>query len=110
MKNISKKIKELRLKRKLTLEELGNRINFNFSNLSKIERGVRDPTIELLEKLAEFYDLPITYFFGEQQEVPEELKQYGVEWVSVVEEAVNKDLTPDEIKAVIEMLNQLKNK
>ena len=49
MKNISKKIKDIRLKNGLTLEELGDRINFNYSNLSKIERGVRTPTLELLE-------------------------------------------------------------
>lgn len=110
MKNVSKKIKQLRDKRGYTLEELGDRINFNFSNLSKIERGVREPTLELLEKLADFYGVPLSYFFGEENAVPEELQKIGTEWVAVVEDLVEKNITPDEIKAVMDILDKMKSK
>lgn len=106
MKNISEKIRDIRLKKGLTLEELGDKINFNYSNLSKIERGVRTPTLELLEKLAEFYDVPLSYFFGEEADIPDELKKYGVEWITFVEEMTEKNITPDEIKAIMEILNK----
>lgn len=106
MKNISEKIRDIRLKKGLTLEELGDKINFNYSNLSKIERGVRTPTLELLEKLAEFYDVPLSYFFGEEAKIPDELKKYGVEWITFVEEMTEKNITPDEIKAIMEILNK----
>lgn len=108
MKNISKKIKELRMKNGYTLEELGNRINFNYSNLSKVERGLRDPTLELLEKLSAFYDVPLSHFFGEELPIPDELKAHGIEWVRVVEEAEKKEITPDEIRAAIELINEMK--
>lgn len=107
MKNISKKIRDIRLKKGLTLEELGDRINFNYSNLSKIERGVRSPTLELLEKLAEFYDVPLTYFFGEVKDPSEHLKKMGADWVAFVEEMEEKEITPDEIKAIMEILNKI---
>lgn len=108
MKNISKKIREARVKKGLTLEELGEKINFNYSNLSKIERGVRSPTLELLEKLAEFYEVPLSYFFGEEIEVPDPLKKIGVEWVTFAEEMEEKEITPDDIKAIMEILNKIK--
>lgn len=108
MENISKKIKDIRIKNGLTLEELGEKINFNFSNLSKIERGLRSPTLELLEKLAEFYEVPLSYFFGEAIEVPDQLKKIGTEWITFVEEMEEKEITPSEIKAIMEILNKMK--
>jgi transcriptional regulator with XRE-family HTH domain len=108
MKNISRKIKDLRVKKGYTLEELGDKINFNYSNLSKIERGIRPPTLELIEKLSEFYNVPLSYFFGEENPIPEELKKLGAEWVTVVEELKEKEITPEEIKAIIEILDRRK--
>lgn len=108
MKNISQKIKDLRHRKGYTLEELGEKINFNFSNLSKIERGLRSPTLELIEKLAEFYHVPLSYFFGEEQQMPDELKKMGAEWVAVVEKLNEKEFTPDEIEAIIEIAERFK--
>jgi transcriptional regulator with XRE-family HTH domain len=107
MKDISKKIREIRTKHGHTLEELGEKLNFNPSNLSKIERGIRKPQIELIEQMAKIYDVPLTYFFGEQQEAPEELKAIGADWVSFVEEMEEKNITPDEIKAIMELINKM---
>lgn len=110
MRNIGNKIRDIRIKNGHTLEELGDKLNFNPSNLSKIERGVRKPTIELIDQLAEIYDVPVNYFFGEQGEIPEELKEYGAEWVAFVEEMQEKNLTPDEIKAIIAIAKAKLNK
>lgn len=110
MRNIGNKIRDIRLKHGHTLEELGDKLNFNPSNLSKIERGVRKPTIEIIEQLARIYDVHITYFFGEQGEVQEELKNLGAEWVSFVEEMQEKNFTPDEIKAIIAIAKAKLNK
>lgn len=107
MEHISKKIREIRTKNGDTLEELGEKLNFNPSNLSKIERGIRKPHIELVEQISKIYDIPLTYFFGEPQEVPEELKEIGAEWVSFVEEMEEKNITPEEIKAIIEVMNKM---
>jgi transcriptional regulator with XRE-family HTH domain len=107
MKDISNKIREIRKKHGHTLEELGERLNFNPSNLSKIERGLRKPTIELIEQLMEIYEVPLTYFFGEEADVPDELKKIGVEWISFVEEMENQDITPEEIKAILEIVKKV---
>lgn len=62
MKGVGKKIREIRIKNKDTLEQLGKKLNFNYSNLSKIEREVRTPSIELIEEIARLYEVPLSYF------------------------------------------------
>lgn len=66
---IGRKIKELRDSRKLTVRELGSNIGMSFSHISKIERGENSPSIETLEKLAEFFNIDISYFFIEQKDL-----------------------------------------
>lgn len=118
MKGVGSKIREIRIKNNDTLKDLGKKLNFNYSNLSKIEREVRTPSIELIEEIAKLYDVPLSYFFGQEQEIPKELKDIGVEWIAVAEELKEKmspeeaktiaALTPEEIKAVINLVSQMK--
>lgn len=108
MKKYGIKIRELREKHGDTLEELGKKLNMSFSTLGKYERGERKIATELLEQIAAVYDMPLSYFFGEEIEIPEELREYGVEWVTVIKEAVDKNITPDEIRAILDILNKVK--
>lgn len=66
MEHIGRKIREIRLERGKTLKEMGEEINFNYSNLSKVERGLRRPTVELLEKVSKKYNVEINYFFKDE--------------------------------------------
>jgi transcriptional regulator with XRE-family HTH domain len=59
------KIKVLRKKNGDTLKELANKINYDYSSLSKIERSIYQPSLELLEKIADVYNINMVYFFGE---------------------------------------------
>lgn len=107
MKNIGKTIRELRLKNGDSLEDLGKKVNFNFSNLSKIERGERKPSIELLEQISTIYDVKLSYFFGEEGEVPEEWKEIGVEWVAFAKDMKEKNITPEEMNNVLEFMKKM---
>ncbi len=110
MKQIGNRIKELRKEKGMTLKDLGDAINFNYSNLSKIERGDRKPTLELLESLADFFNKDISYFFGNKEEVPEELQKLGVEWLAFSKEMKEKDISIDELRALAETIAAIKNK
>jgi transcriptional regulator with XRE-family HTH domain len=59
------KIKVLRKKHNDTLKDLSNKINYDYSNLSKIERGIYQPSLELLKKIANIYNVDMNYFFEE---------------------------------------------
>lgn len=59
------KIKKIRLKHKDTLKDLADKVDYNFSNLSKVERGVYRASLDLIKKISEVYDVNPNYFLGE---------------------------------------------
>lgn len=58
-KRMRLKIKETRKKFGDTLQSLAKKINYDYSNLSKVERGVYTPTLDLLHKIATVYNMEI---------------------------------------------------
>lgn len=71
-KLLSDKWRESREKMGLTLEEVSAQVGISTSYLSKIENGLANISIELLNKLAIFYGESILYFFeleGEERVV-----------------------------------------
>lgn len=108
MNKYGKKIRSLREKHKDTLEEAAKKLSMSWSSLGKYERGERKVTPELLEEVANVYDVPLSYFFGEEGEVPDELKDVGVEWIAFAKEMDSKEITPDEIKAILEIVKKYK--
>ncbi|CDI58581.1 helix-turn-helix transcriptional regulator [Lactobacillus helveticus] len=61
MKN---RIKELRQKNNLTLKELGQKVGMANNTLSQYETGKREPKLETLKKLADYFDVPVPYLQG----------------------------------------------
>ncbi|WP_245592384.1 helix-turn-helix domain-containing protein [Ectobacillus panaciterrae] len=62
------KIKELRKKNGDTLKSLAEKINYDYSNLSKIERGIYAPSLTLLQRIANIYGVDIRYFIESKGE------------------------------------------
>ncbi|GIN88659.1 hypothetical protein J6TS2_50450 [Heyndrickxia sporothermodurans] len=106
---IGKKIKQLRNDKGLSLRKLGAAIDYDPSHLNRIENG-SEPSIKLLEKLAEYFEVDISYFFGEQTEIPTELKNAGTEWITFIDEMNEKELTPHQIKTVLEIFDKYNKK
>lgn len=70
------KIKEIRIQKKLTQEEVSNATGISYSMLTKLENGHRGSSDETKRKLADFYGKSIPYLFfsdsitkSEKQEV-----------------------------------------
>jgi transcriptional regulator with XRE-family HTH domain len=105
--NIRKNMKKIRLERDLSLSQVAEAVQFDTSNMSKIENGKREPTINLLEKLADFYGVSLSYFFGEEVHFPKELKEVGVEWITFANNMKKKDLTPEEITKILDIIKSL---
>lgn len=57
-------LKELRIDKDITLEEVANAIGSTKSMISKYERGEHEPGLNKLRKLADFYDVSLDYLFG----------------------------------------------
>jgi transcriptional regulator with XRE-family HTH domain len=68
MDNIGMRVKTIRKKHKDTLKALAEKIDYDWSNLSKIERGIYTVSTEILEKIAKVYNIDISYFFYGEDE------------------------------------------
>ncbi|MPQ43182.1 helix-turn-helix domain-containing protein [Clostridium tarantellae] len=62
IKDVGKKIKELRLEKKLTLKELSNKTDFSIGFLSQLERGLTTIAIDSLQRIAKELAVDISYF------------------------------------------------
>lgn len=60
---IGEKIKQFRLQKKLSLREMGRRLNISYSYLSRVENGKQKPHLDLLESLASVLDVKVADFF-----------------------------------------------
>ncbi|MDF0727779.1 helix-turn-helix transcriptional regulator [Cytobacillus sp. S13-E01] len=111
VKHIGDRIKELRIEHGMTLKELGEAIQFNYSNLSKIERGSRKPAIDFLENLSNYFDIEISYFFGEQKSTVNELdpNSLDLEIRYLAEEMKQKNISIEELKDLASTLGKMKN-
>ena len=63
--DIGQKIKALRKKRKLTLQDVANETGFSPALISQIENNNVSPPIATLSKIARFFDVKMSYFFEE---------------------------------------------
>lgn len=63
--NLSKRIKDLRSKNKLSQDQLSKKANLPFSTLAKIESGYTpNPSMETLIKIADAFDIAIDELLG----------------------------------------------
>ncbi|MCL6587805.1 MAG: helix-turn-helix transcriptional regulator [Anoxybacillus sp.] len=108
-KEVGEKLKKLREKKGYTMRYVGEKLGMDYSYISKIEKG-HLPSIKVLKEIAELYGATLSDLFGESQQVPDELKEIGVEWIFFAKEMKEKQLTPDEVRRYIEVINEFKNK
>jgi transcriptional regulator with XRE-family HTH domain len=61
---VGPRLRELRHRHGMTLADLAERTAINESTLSRLEGGMRKPTLELLLSLAEVYAVPLDHLVG----------------------------------------------
>jgi transcriptional regulator with XRE-family HTH domain len=61
-KIVGKKLKEIRLKQDMTIQILAERSQVSSNMISRIERGLTIPSVEILMRLATVFDKSINYF------------------------------------------------
>lgn len=110
------KIKKIRLKHKDTLKDLAEKIDYNYSNLSKIERGVYRASLDLIKKISDTYSVNPSYFLEEDftesegnllledDLSPSALKEKYDFTIDGIE------ATEDEIKEAVKLIRYLRNK
>lgn len=105
---IGLKLRKMREDLKLSTREVARRIGVDHSYISKIEGG-KMPSLEKLKKLCGLYGISIQSLFGEEVEVPNEMRELGVEWIAFAKDMKEKKLSPDEIVKMVDVIKALKN-
>lgn len=62
--NFGKRLKSLRLEKGLSQKELANIINISHANISKYESNSVEPNIEIINKLASYFDVSTDYLLA----------------------------------------------
>ena len=107
MKNINEqigsRIKELRLRASLTQESLSHSAGIHVTFLSEIERGIKKPSIESLEKILTALNTSFQDFFNFEISV----NDFGAK--SILNKLINKlrSRSEQEIKLVYEIANKI---
>lgn len=64
--NYGERLKRLREDRKLSQQQLADRLNINRSTYARYELGQTQPDYETLQRLADFYEVSVDYLFGRE--------------------------------------------
>lgn len=108
---IGQKIKDLRKQKNITQDDLSKIIGITTSAVGLIETDARNPSLEVLTKLADYFDVTTDYLLGMTDnsqhnvaEIPDELKRVGVELIEVMD---NYKLTLDDIKIIKQIADKI---
>lgn len=69
------KLKELRINRGLSQDELGRILNTSGKNISSWERGITRPDIDTLKHISEFFNVSSDYLLSIQEEDDSKIHQ-----------------------------------
>jgi len=108
-------LKKARKNAGLSQNDIAKKLNVSQGAVSQWEQGIRQPSHEVLVKLAEMFDCTIDFLVGRtddpeyelRTEIPEALKKVGIDAVEMLADA---DLTPEEIQTLIAFAKDWKEK
>lgn len=104
---IGERIRSIRKRNKDSQETLGKKINLSKSYLSKIENGKKQISIDDLKKIADLYNVHISYFFDAEKQNIDELDKH-VEWIAFGKEMEQEDLTPKQVKEIKDFAERMR--
>ena len=94
---LAKKLRDLRLKSKLSQKEVAKRLGISASIVSAYETGERTPSVEILLALASLYKCSSDYLLGLERTMPQRTLDVT-------------DLTEEQINALQELIKTIRNK
>lgn len=83
--NIGEKIKYLRIKNKLTSKEFSKIINVSTSALSLYENGKRQPKLDLILEISDFFNVSTDYLLGTTENGNDLAEKKEIDFSNVLE-------------------------
>lgn len=103
------RLKELRKNKSISQEELGNICGVAKNTVSYWEKNINQPSIEIITKLADYFDVTTDYLLGFNQNDIDNIKKLKI----ALKEAgmmVGDDLTKEELQKALDIVEMLKEK
>ncbi|QEK11653.1 helix-turn-helix transcriptional regulator [Crassaminicella thermophila] len=110
------RLKHLRSKKKITQQELAELLNVSPSTIGMYEQGRRDPDTNTIKFLANYFNVSTDYLLGivddpdvirvTGDQVPKELRNIGVEYLTLAKEMQDKEIPPEDIKKILDVLKK----
>ena len=99
-------LRSIRKERKLTLKDLSQRADLSVPYLSDIERGVVNPSVETVQKVAKAYNMTFKDLFNGVEEVRKSTHAtYPAGFSEFVEDSDYKDELSDDWKELLMRIN-----
>ena len=80
----STRLKELRIKHRLTQDELGNVLKVTKSCISCYEKGIREPSLDMLIKIAEYFKVSVDYLIGVRKVCDVKINDYDLKIINTI--------------------------
>ena len=100
------RLKQIREEKGLSQNELAKKINMTQQRISSYENGIREPDIETLKILADFFDVSIDYLLGktDKRNNDNDKKELEINWALSGGYSALNDTNREIAKSVIESL------
>lgn len=93
---IDKRLKNLRSEKKLLQKDVAKHLNISTSAYGYYEQGKRNPDVEMIEKLADFYECSTDYLIGRSNNKNDiSISKYNSDcskYINYIEEKIYKNL------------------
>ncbi|MBD1379140.1 helix-turn-helix domain-containing protein [Metabacillus arenae] len=103
LEKLGKRLREIRIKRGLTLREVADVLLCDVSNLSKVERGLFDISTENLVILSKFYNVSPSYLLGmteKETNIDDKLNEFD-KWRLFINYCKRNRLDPEEALRIL---------
>ena len=117
MSGFSERLAALRRQRKLTQAELARALGISKSAVSMYERGNREPELELLQAMADFFSVSVSSLLGREEplvnddpELTEYLEQLRDRPELRMLFSVTKDAAKEDVEAAVRIIEALRGK
>jgi transcriptional regulator with XRE-family HTH domain len=115
LSDIGERIATARKRADLSQNDLGKLIGVSQSFIYKLESGIKNPSVETLQKLSSALKVTLDYFMNKNVvEIPDEklpaTAHKFVNYAVVVDKAIDANITPEELEGYIQLIKEIKKK
>jgi len=108
---LGERLKKLRLENNITQDDVAKSVNISRSNINNIENNANYPSVDLLSKLASFYNVSLDYLLG-KTEIKNEEELRNIKFANNGGLDVS-ELTPEEVlelQNLVDLMRKSKNR